>query len=126
MIHNCLKRKPLPVYGRGSNVRDWLYVDDHADAIWRILQHGKKGQIYDIGGKTEMANLELLHLLIELIQNEKPGEYHSLIRFVQDRQGHDFRYALDASKIEDELDWRPQISLKEGLKRTISWYIYST
>ncbi len=122
MIQNCLKRKPLPVYGRGSNVRDWLYVDDHADAIWRILQKGKKGQTYDIGGKTELSNLELLQLLIELIQSERPGEYHSLIRFVQDRAGHDFRYALDTSKIELELDWKPTISFKEGLVRTIRWH----
>ncbi len=122
MIHNCLRRKPLPVYGRGSNVRDWLYVDDHAAAIWRILQKGRKGETYDIGGKTEIANLDLLHLLIELLQQIKPGEYHSLIRFVEDRQGHDFRYALDASKIEAELDWKPLISFKEGLLRTIRWY----
>lgn len=122
MIHNCLKKKPLPIYGRGSNIRDWLYVDDHAEAIWHILQKGKKRQTYDIGGKTELSNLEMLHALIDLIQSERPGEYHSLIRFVQDRPGHDFRYALDTSKIEQELQWRPKISLKEGLLRTIRWY----
>lgn len=122
MIHHCLKRKPLPIYGRGANIRDWLYVDDHVDAIWRILQYGKKGETYDIGGKTEIANLELLYLLIELIQMERPGEYRSLIRFVQDRAGHDFRYALDSTKIEIELGWKPIISFKEGLMRTIRWY----
>ncbi len=122
MIHNCLKKKPLPVYGRGANVRDWLYVDDHAEAVWLILQKGKKGQVYDIGGKTELSNLELLHQLIELVQAERPGDYHSLIRFVQDRPGHDYRYALDAAKIQNELGWQPCISLREGLQRTIRWY----
>lgn len=121
MIHNCLMKKPLPIYGRGANIRDWLYVDDHAAAIWSILQKGQKGQIYDIGGRTELSNLELLHLIIELINQEKPGDYKSLIRFVQDRPGHDFRYALNTSKIEKELLWQPKISLKEGLKKTLQW-----
>ncbi len=123
MIHNCLKRLPLPVYGKGANVRDWLYVDDHADAIWRILQKGKKGQVYDIGGRTELSNLELLEQLISLIEKVRPGEYRSLIRFVQDRAGHDFRYALDIAKIEREMDWRPKVSLEEGLLRTIKWSV---
>jgi dTDP-glucose 4,6-dehydratase len=122
MIVNCFQNKPLPVYGRGANIRDWLYVDDHADAIWQIIRFGRKGQTYDVGGNTELTNLELLYLLIELIQLEKPGDYHSLIRFVQDRAGHDFRYALDISKIMNELNWRPKISLKDGLIRTIRWY----
>jgi dTDP-glucose 4,6-dehydratase len=119
MIHNCLRKKPLPVYGRGSNIRDWLYVDDHVEAIWLILQKGKKGQAYDIGGKTELSNLEMLHQLIELIAVERPGDYHSLIRFVQDRPGHDYRYALDTTKIQDELGWQPRTTLLEGLQRTI-------
>lgn len=123
MIHNCLKRLPLPVYGRGANIRDWLYVDDHVEAIWRILQRGKKGQVYDIGGKTELSNLELLYLLIELVEKIRPGEYHPLIRFVQDRAGHDFRYALDATKIEKELGWSPKTSLQEGLLRTVQWNV---
>ncbi len=122
MIVNCLKKKHLPVYGRGVNVRDWLYVDDHAAAVWRILQFGKKGQTYNIGGRTEMTNLELLHLLIEEVRKEKPGDYQSLIRFVQDRPGHDFRYAIDGTKMEKELGWTPKISLQEGLKRTVKWY----
>jgi len=121
MIQNALKRKPLPVYGHGANVRDWIYVDDHAEAIWRILQKGRKGQTYDVGGKTEISNLELLHLLLDLLQKEKPGEYRSLIRFVQDRAGHDYRYALDTSKIEGELNWKPKTSLKKGLIKTIRW-----
>lgn len=122
MIHNCLVQKPLPVYGRGANVRDWLYVDDHAEAIWSILQRGKKGQVYDIGGKTELSNIELLHLLIELMESKRPGNYKSLIRYVQDRPGHDFRYALDTAKIEQELNWTPKVTLKEGLIHTINWY----
>ncbi len=126
MIHNCLRKKTLPVYGRGSNIRDWLYVDDHAAAIWRILQEGKKGQTYDIGGNTELSNLELLHLIIELIVPEKPSQLHHLIHFVEDRPGHDFRYAIDTTKIETELDWKPKISLRDGLLRTIKWYILAS
>lgn len=122
MIHNCLHKKPLPVYGRGSNVRDWLYVEDHAEAIWCILKEGQKGQVYDIGGKTELSNLELLHLLIDLLHSVRPGDYRCLIRFVQDRPGHDFRYALDTTKIETQLHWTPKVSLRDGLLRTIQWY----
>lgn len=122
MIHNCLKFKPLPIYGRGMNVRDWLYVDDHAEAVWMILQKGKKGQTYDIGGGVELNNLEMIEQLIELIAAQKPGDYHSLIRFVEDRPGHDFRYALDATKIKNELGWVPRTPLKEGLKRTVRWF----
>lgn len=122
MIHNCLKKKPLPVYGRGANVRDWIYVDDHAEAVWEILQRGKKGEVYDIGGKTEKSNLELLHLLIDLLERQKPGDYRSQIVFVKDRLGHDFRYALNTAKIEGELGWRPRTCLDEGLIRTIRWY----
>lgn len=125
MIHNCLRRKALPVYGYGANVRDWLYVDDHASAVWLILQKGKKGQVYDIGGNTELSNLELLHQLIALVQAERPGDYHSLIRFVKDRPGHDFRYALDTTKIQNELGWQPRIALREGLQRTIHWYAHA-
>lgn len=122
MIHNCLNKKSLPIYGRGANIRDWLYVDDHVEAVWHILRQGKKGQTYDIGGKTELSNLGLLHLLIELLQLERPGEYRSLIQFVQDRPGHDFRYATDTSKIEKELHWKPKVALKEGLVRTMRWF----
>jgi dTDP-glucose 4,6-dehydratase len=122
MIHNCLQKKTLPIYGRGSNVRDWLYVDDHAEAIWLILQKGKKGQVYDIGAKLEMSNLEMLQLIIDQIKLRAPFDYPSLIRFVPDRPGHDFRYSLDPSKIEKELGWRAKTSLKEGLARTIKWY----
>lgn len=103
-------------------MRDWIYVDDHAEAVWQILQKGRRGEVYDVGGKTELSNLELLNVLIDLIDAQQPGDYRSLIRFVQDRPGHDFRYALDPSKIENELGWQPRTTLKEGLLRTIRWY----
>jgi len=122
MIEKCLAKKPLPVYGRGDNVRDWLYVDDHAEAIWMILQQGKKGETYDVGGRTELSNLDLLHLLIPIVAkktNENPEIYHRLIHFVQDRPGHDFRYAVDCSKLETELGWRSKTSLQKGLEQTV-------
>lgn len=124
MILQCLAHKELPVYGRGANIRDWLYVDDHADAVYAILQNGKKGETYDIGGGAELSNLELLHLLIDLIAKESGqavGGFRSLIRFVEDRPGHDFRYSIDASKIGRELGWKPTTALPEGLARTIRW-----
>jgi dTDP-glucose 4,6-dehydratase len=122
MIHNCLEGKPLPVYGTGANVRDWLYVEDHAEAIWTILERGKRGETYDIGGRSEMSNLALLHLLIATLKEIAPGDYDRLIRFVPDRLGHDFRYAIDFSKIEKELGWQPKITLEEGLRRTIKFF----
>lgn len=124
MLLHCLQGKPLPVYGKGANVRDWLYVDDHVDAIWTILCKGKKGETYDIGGKTELTNLELLELLIELLaakKGENPEKYRKLIRFVTDRPGHDFRYAIDTTKIEQELGWSPKVGLREGLEKTMQF-----
>ncbi|HSX27006.1 MAG TPA: dTDP-glucose 4,6-dehydratase [Chlamydiales bacterium] len=124
MILNCLRGKPLPVYGHGANVRDWLYVEDHAEAVWTILQFGKKGQVYDIGGATELSNIELLHQLIELV-GKKRKISPPKIRFVADRPGHDYRYAIDTSKIRNELGWQPRTTLKEGLRRTLRWYLKS-
>ena len=126
MISHCLENKPLPIYGRGENVRDWLYVDDHVEAIWAIVQRGRKGETYDIGGGTEKTNLQLLTLLIELLAKATQAnalQYHRLIRFVADRPGHDFRYAIDSSKIERELGWRPTTDLRMGLSRTIKGYL---
>lgn len=123
MLLHCLQGKPLPVYGKGANVRDWLYVDDHVEAIWTILCKGKRGETYDIGGKSELTNLELLELLIEVLaarRGERPEKYRKLIRFVTDRPGHDFRYAIDTTKIEQELGWRARVGLREGLEKTIS------
>jgi dTDP-glucose 4,6-dehydratase len=128
MILNCLRGKSLPVYGRGANVRDWLYAEDHAEAIWTILKQGKKGETYDIGGGTELSNLNLLHLLIQLLAHEQktdPEQYRPLIRFVEDRPGHDFRYAIDSSKIRNQLGWKPKTSFQDGLIRTIRWYMKS-
>lgn len=126
MIFNCLHNKPLPVYGQGLNRRDWLYVDDHADAIWHILNKGRKGQIYDIGGGTEKKNIDLLYSLIDRVArktDKRKSALHELITFVADRPGHDFRYAIDSTKISQELGWKPLHSLEEGLEKTIQWYL---
>jgi dTDP-glucose 4,6-dehydratase len=126
MIAHCLSGKPLPVYGQGLNVRDWIYVDDHVEAVWRILQRGEKGEVYDIGAGNELSNLKLLYLLIELLAQalkKEPSDYLSLIEFISDRPGHDFRYAIDSSKIRQELGWEPQTPLQEGLSRTINSYL---
>ncbi len=121
MIANALEQKPLPVYGDGQNVRDWIYVDDHCRAIDRVLRNGQPGEVYNIGGKSELPNIELVKTL--LAQLEKP---ESLIEFVPDRLGHDRRYAIDASKIIKELDWQPSVNFAEGINRTIDWYLKST
>ncbi len=117
MIKCCLENKPLPIYGNGLNVRDWLYVDDHAEALWLILQKGVSGETYDIGGECEMQNIDLLKLIIKLL-NADP----SLITYVKDRPGHDFRYAIDCTKIKKNLGWTPHHSLENGLQKTIAWY----
>jgi dTDP-glucose 4,6-dehydratase len=126
MISHCLQEKPLPVYGQGLNVRDWLYVDDHADAVWRILNAGQKGQVYDIGGTSQKRNIDLLHSLISLVAKKtakNPLELQKLINFVEDRPGHDFRYAIDSTKISKELGWQPLHSIEQGLEKTINWYV---
>lgn len=126
MLSRCLENKPLPIYGHGSNVRDWLYVDDHIDAILAILRSGKKGETYNIGGDSELSNLELVHLLINILaklQGVNPDSYLKLIRFVTDRPGHDFRYAIDATKIQEQLAWKPQWTLGRGLEKTVKWYL---
>jgi dTDP-glucose 4,6-dehydratase len=126
LLMNALQKKTIPIYGRGSQIRDWLYVDDHIDAIWEILKKGVSGQVYDIGGDSELKNLDLAHLLIELLAQElqkDPKEFKSLIRFVKDRPGHDYRYAIDSSKMQVELGWRPSVDLQTGLKKTIRWYL---
>ena len=125
MISRCLEKKTLPIYGRGANIRDWLYVEDHVDAILAILRSGAKGETYNIGAATEKTNLELTHLLIDILAkhlNVSIDPYLSLIRFVADRPGHDFRYAIDASKIRNELGWKPKWTLEKGLERTVRWY----
>lgn len=126
MILNCVQNKPLPIYGSGQNIRDWLYVEDHAQALWEILNRAPKGSCYNIGGGAEKTNLELVHLLIEMLasaQNVSPQKYTPLIQFVKDRPGHDHRYAIDYSKIQNELGWMPKHSLQQGLEKTIQWYL---
>ncbi len=120
MIERLIAKKPLPVYGKGDNIRDWLYVDDHVEAIWMILNSGKRGETYNIGGGTELSNLEMVQLLIELFS--ELADTQSEIQFVNDRPGHDFRYAIDFSKIRNVLGWFPKTPLREGLIKTIHSY----
>jgi dTDP-glucose 4,6-dehydratase len=117
-IGNALEDKPIPIYGKGLNVRDWIHVTDHCRAIALIIQRGQPGETYNIGADNEITNFELMHKLLEVM-----GKPKSLITFVSDRPGHDQRYAVDASKIGRELDWKPAISFEEGLGKTIQWYI---
>lgn len=126
MILNALEGKPLPVYGRGENVRDWLFVDDHARALCHVLENGEVGRTYNIGGRAERTNLEVVHALCGILDELAPrrtGAYEELVRFVADRPGHDRRYAIDDTRIADELDWRPQESFATGLRRTVQWYL---
>jgi dTDP-glucose 4,6-dehydratase len=126
MIMNCLNGKPLPVYGKGNNVRDWLYVDDHAKAIWMILQKGGKGQTYNVGGESEWKNIDLVHEIIRVV-SELTGigkeQLERQITFVTDRAGHDYRYAIDCTKIKKEIGWSQDHTFGTGLKETVSWYI---
>lgn len=127
MIFNALDGKPLPVYGRGDNVRDWLYVEDHARALRRVLEQGQVGQVYNIGGHNEKTNLEVVKAICAYLDERFPDSPHApheqLIDFVQDRPGHDQRYAIDAGKIQHELGWTPQETFESGLKKTVDWYI---
>jgi dTDP-glucose 4,6-dehydratase len=118
MIANACDNKPLPVYGDGLNVRDWLYVRDHCTAIDAVLRSGKPGEVYNIGGGNEWKNIDIVKLLLKLL-----GKPESLIRFVTDRKGHDRRYAIDASKIKRELGWKPSVTFEQGLKSTVDWYL---
>jgi dTDP-glucose 4,6-dehydratase len=125
MILNALEGKPLPVYGDGQNVRDWLYVDDHCSAIRTVLQSGKLGETYNVGGWNEKPNREIVQTICALLDELQPsaeGPYTRLITHVKDRPGHDRRYAIDARKIERELGWRPQHGLADGLRATVAWY----
>ena len=126
MINACLTMQPLPLYGTGENVRDWLFVEDHAEAVWKILNDGKIGEMYNIGGSCEKKNFDMLHLIIDEVARqceENPETLRQLITFVEDRPGHDFRYGLDCSKIRRELGWSPRHTLAEGLKKTVSYYL---
>ncbi len=125
MILNGLEGKTLPVYGTGENVRDWLYVEDHADALWQVLTRGRPGEVYNIGGEAERTNLEVVRAICDLLDELAPAskERGSLITFVSDRPGHDARYAMDISKISSELGWRPKNTFESGLRQTVEWYL---
>jgi dTDP-glucose 4,6-dehydratase len=126
MIHNIKNNKPLPVYGAGLNVRDWLWVVDHARAIDVIFHQGKIGETYNIGGHNEWKNIDLVHLLCDTMDNKlgnPQGTARNLITYVKDRAGHDLRYAIDATKIKDELGWVPSVTFEEGLSKTVDWYL---
>ncbi len=126
MIHNIQHKKPLPVYGKGDNIRDWLWVEDHASAIDAIFHKGRVGESYNVGGLNEWTNIELVRYLCRLMDQKlerKEGESEELITFVTDRAGHDKRYAIDATKLEKELGWKPSITFEEGLSKTVDWYL---
>lgn len=127
MIHNAVRGKPLPVYGTGANVRDWLYVEDHCRAIERVLERGEPGHVYNIGGDSERTNLEVVKILCALLDELRPESPHRphehLITFVADRPGHDLRYAIDTAKIRQQLDWQPKESFESGLRKTVRWYL---
>ncbi len=125
-VNNIRTRRPLPVYGRGENVRDWLYVEDHAAAIDTVFHNGRVGQTYNIGGGNELSNIELVHRLIEVTDSllgRAKGESLSLIKFVTDRAGHDLRYAIDSTKLRTELGWQPSVDFDGGLRKTVQWYL---
>lgn len=126
VILNALVGKPLPIYGDGSNIRDWLFVEDHADALLLVLERGLIGRSYNIGGENERTNLELVRTICDILDRLRPraeGHYAELITFVTDRPGHDARYAINPARIRDELGWRPSVTVEEGLERTVQWYL---
>ncbi|HET6990871.1 MAG TPA: GDP-mannose 4,6-dehydratase, partial [Bacteroidia bacterium] len=125
-INNIRHYRSVPVYGKGENVRDWLYVEDHARAIDVILHKGKNGETYNIGGHNEWKNIDLIRLLCKVMDkklNRAEGDSEKLITFVKDRAGHDLRYAIDATKLKDELGWMPSLQFEEGLEKTVDWYL---
>jgi len=130
VINNALDGKPLPVYGNGQQVRDWLYVDDHAKALYKVINEGKPGETYNIGGHNEKQNIEVVNVICSILDELVPekrkqdlGQYSELITYVEDRPGHDIRYAIDASKIERELGWVPEETFESGLRKTVQWYL---
>ena len=126
IIKNALEKKPIPVYGDGKNIRDWLYVLDHCKGIDTVFHNGKIGETYNIGGQNEKTNLEIVNIVTTILDKEKPVtnfSYKDLVAFVEDRAGHDRRYAIDASKIEKELHWKADENFKSGIVKTIQWYL---
>ena len=127
MITNCLEHKKLPIYGDGQNIRDWIYVDDHCRGIYQVLENGRIGETYNIGGSQEVSNIKIVEKICEIMDKMKPLEgmdtYKELITFVKDRPGHDFRYAIDSTKVEKELNFYPSENINTGLTKTIAWYL---
>ena len=125
VILNALAGQPIPVYGEGLNVRDWLYVEDHADALLTVLERAEVGETYCIGGENEATNIDLVRRICAILDDLRPGAapHDRLITFVEDRPGHDLRYAIDPSKLRGDLGWRPSVTLDEGLRRTVAWYL---
>ncbi len=125
VILNALAGKPIPVYGAGQNIRDWLYVEDHAEALLQVLAQGRVGRSYNIGGENEVKNIDLVRMICALLDEMRPAArpHAELITFVTDRPGHDARYAIDPTRIREELGWRPSVTLQEGLRRTVRWYL---
>lgn len=126
MILRCLRKEILPVYGEGTNIRDWLYVEDHAACLWKLLEMGKSGETYNIGGEQEVRNIDLIHKIIHILSEmtQEPKEsFERLITYVNDRPGHDYRYAIDCSKVKREMGWVPSPSLDKRLRETVEWYI---
>ncbi len=125
VILNALAGKDIPIYGKGDNIRDWLYVEDHADALLTVVGKGEVGRTYNIGGENEATNLDLVKMICGLLDEMKPGPkpYADLITFVTDRPGHDMRYAIDPTRIRTELGWRPSVTVEEGLRKTVAWYL---
>jgi dTDP-glucose 4,6-dehydratase len=125
-INNILNNKPLPVYGKGENIRDWLYVEDHARAIDAIFHKGKEGEVYNIGGNNEWKNIDLVNFLCHVMDEKlgrEQGTSAGLITYVKDRAGHDLRYAIDASKLISEIGWRPEVTFEVGLEKTVEWFL---
>ncbi|TCS65299.1 dTDP-glucose 4,6-dehydratase [Primorskyibacter sedentarius] len=125
VILKALAGEPIPVYGAGENIRDWLYVEDHADALLTVLQHGVNGRTYNIGGENEAKNIDLVRMICAILDEKRPKDtgYAEQITFVTDRPGHDLRYAIDPTRIRTELGWRPSVTLEEGLRKTVDWYL---
>jgi dTDP-glucose 4,6-dehydratase len=126
IIHNALDEKPLPIYGDGRQIRDWLYVEDHCDAIRSVLANGRVGETYNVGGESEMTNLDVVSIVCEILDRLRPrdkGKYFDLVTYVTDRPGHDRRYAVDISKIKSELGWTPAESFETGIEKTVRWYL---
>ncbi len=127
VILNCLEEKPLPIYGTGENVRDWLYVEDHCDAIYTIIENGTLGETYNVGGNNEIQNIDIVKTICSILDEVLPSKYRKsyreLMKFVTDRPGHDFRYAIDSSKLKNKLNWAPKETFDSGIRKTIDWYL---